>query len=174
NEKCVEGMIINMNSNKKALTPKEEAKISLTIDNPFNQKVEVDAVVKISSGVGISSVISGDNCGGSQCTAKAELPEKGHKELTFTLLGNEVGEVSLEAVITYNVGGKKIEAAKDVKVKFTECGLEDCTPTIKEESFLDRKVSIAGKEFSLVVLIGIFSIIVLIIVGVMIWVVPRK
>ena len=163
--RCVEGLVMSLNSDRVALKPGESTKVSISVDNPFNRKVKANLILEIGSGVGISATVSGKGCGGSQCTDIVELSENGHHEFPVTLFGNDLGTVPLKSKITYIIPGKKeIETSKEISIKFTECGREDCSSNIQNllDYLLERKVEIGNHSIPLILLLlGVVALIII-------------
>lgn len=166
--KCSEGLIADLSSEKTVIAPTEETVVSFGVKNPFNQKITATLIIRLGSGVGTSAVISGQDCSGSQCTSTIELTENDREEISVTLNANNIGNVPLVSTLTYNLDGQPIEVNKEIEIKVTECGEEDCTSSTQKwlDYLIKNKVDIGNYKISILALIGIILGLLIVVFGI--------
>ncbi len=155
--KCTEGLISNFNSEKITIKPGESTNINFKINNPFDYSINTNLIIKLEDDKS-QAIISGEGCKQNQCTNSLTVPAKGNNNLLLTLNSNNISNIPLTATMTYSLSGKPISIKRDIIIKVTECGKENCNTSIPGLNIINTK-NIFYFVLLILLLIGIVYII---------------
>lgn len=123
--RCVKGLNVKLSSSKSILKVGDETTLSLSVTNPLNKDVEADITLKLGDGVELTEVLSGDQCGGSQCKLdKKIIPAGGKKDVIIKVKAtSDIVASSISAFVHYQLkGGKSFELQDKTSIKIIRCG----------------------------------------------------